>query len=267
MKRFATLIFIFFALATQLSAQVDYSFGNIKRKPNKTNAPYVGLKAGYSLYNMRFSNKNYDKLPGEYLMKPVLGVYFECPIDKIKGLSVGCEAIIIERGMKKSFYFRDLVRENDVIDAKYFDFRIPVSYRFCRSRVVNPYVFAAADFAFCYGGTVSTEFPDGELTGASIDISKSDAVMSIFDASIVAGAGLRFNIGFRLFTLVIKADAAYNFGLINTMSSTDGTPVNVYAWTFNDKQTRFNRGLEFMLSIGIPLRFNRGRDACWGWDK
>ena len=63
----------------------------------------------------------------------------------------------------------------------------------------------------------------------------------------------------------IKLEADYNLGLLNTLSSTNGIPIDVYAYTF-EKETRKNRGFEIMLSIGIPLKFEKHFDPCSGWN-
>ena len=265
MKRIAAILLLLFAVGLEAQSQVDYSFGNIKRTRKFKSIPFVGIKGGLTFYDIKFSNKDYNDLQSDMVFKPAFELFIEFPIPKKRGLSVGGELLMVERGMKKSFNHLG-VSEVNQINSKYIDFRIPITYYFLISDYVNPYLFVAADMAYCYGGTDEVEFPNGEYPNSSVDISKSDAVLTQFDMSLIAGAGVRFNIIFETFTLAIKLDASYNFGLFNVKSDVKGTPANLYAYYSEDKETWHNRGFEFMLSIGIPLKFNRMHGACWGWE-
>lgn len=264
MKKLVAILLLLLAVGFQAVAQVDYSFGNIKKTRKLKNIPYVGIKGGFTFYDMHFSNKAYNKLSGEMIMSPGYGVFLECPFGKPRGLSIGFEFMMIERGMKKSFEHLG-VQEVNQINSKYFDLRIPVTYYFMISDYVNPYFFGAVDAAFCYGGTDKVEFPNNEYHDSSVDIAQTDAVLNQYNISLAAGVGVRFNIIFETFTMPIKLDASYNFGLNNVKSDVKGNPVNVYAYYSDDKDSWRNRGIEIMLSIGIPLKFNRMHGACYGW--
>ena len=96
-----------------------------------------------------------------------------------------------------------------------------------------------------------------------MDISDSDA-MSSFDISLAVGAGIKYNIHFQMFSIVLKLDASYNFGFLNTNNASEPVYVDNIAYHVKDDSRR-NRGLEFMLSIGVPLKFNKLHDSCWGW--
>lgn len=265
MKKLTAILIFVLALGFQTVAQVDYSFGNIKKKRNMRNVPTIGIKGGYTMNNMHFANKVYNDLSGDGVNAPAYGLFLEFPSSKYLGFSLGFELLMVQRGMTKDFMFRNLYHEIDKVETKYIDFRIPVTYYFFRYSVINPYIFVAADFAWCYSGVVSKNFPDNSDWNLSVDMSKSDAVMRPYDISAIAGVGLRFNLNFEVFTIVIKLDADYNFGLINTIPSEKGTPIDVNAYTFDKDDTRTNRGLEFMVSIGLPLKFNFARDACTRW--
>ena len=73
----------------------------------------------------------------------------------------------------------------------------------------------------------------------------------------------RFNFNFNKFSMLMKIEAAYNYGIMDTFSKMehDGTtpPVNVNAYNTTGK--RLTRGLECCISIGIPLKFAE-KDAC-----
>lgn len=264
MKKIVAIIILLMAFGLIAEAAWDYGFG-YKPRSSRKNVPVIGVKGGFTFYGMRFSDKYYDGLKMDKLNSPGFGLFAEFPIEDFPKMSIGVDILMIERGMKKAFQFRETISEIDRIDAKYIDLRIPVTYYFLDANAINPYVFAAADVAFCYGGQISKEFPNGELPNVSVDLSKSDAVMSPLDISAVMGVGLRYKMAFKRFTMPIKLEADYNLGLLNTMSSTKGTPIDVYAYTF-EKETRKNRGFEIMLSIGIPLKFEKHFDPCAGWN-
>ena len=266
MKRFFAILLLLIAFGLQAQAQVDYTFGNIKRSRKLKNIPSVGIKGGITSYTMHFSDKSYNGLSGERIQSPGYGAFIEFPISKKRGWALGLEFMMIERGVKKSFEHLG-VQEVNQIKSQYIDFRIPVTYYFLISDYINPYLFGAADFSYCHGGTDEVTYPDGEYPDSKVDISQSDAVLTQYDLSLAAGVGVRFNIIFELFTLSIKFDASYNYGLMNVKSKVDGTPANLYAYHNDEanKEAWRNRGLEFMMSVAIPLKFNRMHDACWGW--
>lgn len=262
MKKLLTLMF-FVALSLCVTAQVDYSFGNIKHKREKSTIPTIGIKGGLTSYHMHFAYEKYNKLSDDLILKPGFGLYVEFPIKKLKGFAVGGEVMMIDRGYRKSFNFRGDMSEVDQIQAHYLDVRIPVTYYFRHTEVLNPYIFIAPDFGMCYGGEMTKTFAGNPKYNTSVDISKSDA-MSSFDLSLAFGVGIRYNIHFQVFTLVLKLDGSYNLGLLNTNGAKEPVYVDNLAYHVKDA-SRYNRGLEVMFSIGIPLKFNFLHDSCWGW--
>lgn len=269
MKKFTAILVLLLAISLQTMAQVDYSFGYIKKKRDFKNVPTIGIKGGLTLYSMRFSDSNYNDLSGNYVLKPGFGVFVEYDVNikNIQGFTLGVELMSVNRGYHKEFVFRPGsadIKEVDDLDAKYIDLRIPFGYRFNSEQTVNPYVFVAPYVGFCYGGAISKEFPDGQHENLSVDISKSDAIINPLDLGLIMGAGVRFNFKFEVFSLILKLDASYDLGLMNTYSTVNGNPTDLYAYTFLN-ETRRNKGFEFMLSIGLPLKFTFLRDACYGW--
>ena len=253
----------FVALSWNLSAQVDYSFGNVKHKRDRGAVPTIGVKGGLTHYYMHFAYDTYNKLPDDMVLKPGFGLYIEYPLKKKKGWAVSGEIMMIERGFKKSFNFRNEMPEVDEIKAQYIDVRIPIIYYFKHTNLLSPYVFVAPDFGLCYGGEFSKTFADNPEYNTSVNIANSDA-MNSFDISLALGAGVRYNIHFQVFTLVLKLDGSFNLGFINTNGSSESNYVDNIAYHVKDDSRR-NRGLEVMFSIGLPLKFNRLHDSCWGW--
>lgn len=262
MKKLFTLLFLV-VLSLNLMAQVDYSFGNIKHKREKSTIPTIGIKGGLTSYHMHFAYEKYNKLSDNFVLKPGFGLYIEYPVKKLKGFTVGGEVMMIERGYRKSFKFRGDMPEVDEIKASYLDLRIPITYYFRHTEVLNPYIFIAPDFGYCYGGEMSKTFADNQDYNTSVNLSKTDA-MNALDISLAAGIGVRFNIHFQVFTMVLKLDGSYNFGLLNTNGAKEPKYVDNLAYHVKD-DSRFNRGFEVMFSIGLPLKFNFLHDSCWGW--
>lgn len=269
MRKILAITIILFAFCFQTLAQADYGFGNVvKKKRDLKHIPTVGVKGGLGFYDMSFSDKNYDKLPGKLVMNPGFGVFVEYDVNikYMQGLAIGAEIMSIGRGYQKEFMFRNTIREIDKMSTKYLDIRIPISYYFVNDNTISPYIFVAPDFGYCYGGTWSKSFPDDdEVDDISVDISQSDAVIAPFDISLNMGAGVRFKVIRPVYTIIFKLDGSYNMGLLNVKPSNNGQPIDVYAYTFDDKEIRRNHGIEIMLSIALPLQFNKHHDACWGW--
>lgn len=262
MKKLVAILF-FIVLSVNLSAQVDYSFGNVKHKRDRGVVPTIGIKGGLTHYYMDFAYEDYNKLANDFILKPGYGLYIEYPVKKVRGLAISGELMMIERGFQKSFKFRGDMPEVDRIKANYLDVRIPIIYYIRPNNLLAPYLFVAPDFGFCYGGEISKKFSENPEYNSSVDISKTDA-MSSFDISLAMGAGLRYNIHFQVFTLVLKLDGSFNLGLLNTNSSNQSTYVDNIAYHVKNDSRR-NRGFEVMFSIGIPLKFNLLHDSCWGW--
>ena len=213
---------------------------------------------------MHFAYDKYNKLSNDFVLKPGFGLFIEYPLKKsLKNFAIGGEVMMINRGFRKSFNFRGYMPEVDEINTKYLDVRIPITYYFRNTEVLNPYIFAAPDFGFCYSGEFTKTFSENPEYNQFLDISDSDA-MSSFDISLAVGAGIKYNIHFQMFSIDLKLDASYNFGFLNTNNASEPVYVDNIAYHVKDDSRR-NRGLEFMLSIGVPLKFNKLHDSCWGW--
>lgn len=260
-KLFAILFFV--ALSWNLSAQVDYSFGNIKHKRDRGVVPIIGIKGGLTHYYMSFAYDEFNKQADDFELKPGFGLYVEYPVKKVRGLAISGEVMMIERGFKKSFDFRGDMPVVYQIKANYLDIRIPIIYYFRPTEQLNPYVFLTPDFGLCYGGSMSKTYPNNPEYNKSVDVSKTDA-MNPYDISLNLGAGVRYNIHFQVFTLVLKLDGSFNLGFLNTNAAEETTYVDNIAYHVSD-ESRHNRGFELMFSIGLPLKFNRLHDSCWGW--
>ena len=100
----------------------------------------------------------------------------------------------------------------------------------------------------------------------SLDITQStlpitNANINRFYAGALGGVGFRFDVALKTCTMVIKTDAAINWGLVNTFSLKEReetcTPTNLHA--YNIVGERKSRGLEISVSLGF---IKKSVDAC-----
>ncbi len=81
MRKLLTL-FVFIVVSVTLAAQVDYSFGNVKHKRDKSSVPTIGIKGGLTSYNMHFAYETYNKIPNDMVLKPGFGIFVEYPFKR-----------------------------------------------------------------------------------------------------------------------------------------------------------------------------------------
>lgn len=203
-----------------------------------------------------------------YRIRPLAGVSVEIPLGNY--FYIAPEVIWAGRG--DSRLFQSAVWNDSYVryQAKsyYLELQVPMSLVIPINNTYQPYVFVAPGFGLT--------LPMGDISQYSLDkpqsINQAVAIdssnMALYDASFMAGAGMRFNVDFSTFYLAFKLEAGYHFGLLDTYSPMEhndmATAVNVNA--YNVKGKRLNRGLEIRLSVVLPLRFPPG-DACSNWSR
>lgn len=269
-----SILFLFCILACgQLFAQRSTTRGNRFAITN-SKAVIIGLKGGVDMADMSYTLSALKSLNKDMYLRPAGGVFVEFPVTR--SFAIGADIMYQGRGVKLNYFNGGDERYpvNYQISSNYVDLRIPFTYRFLTDKMINPYVFLAPDFSMLTGGTISLD-QKSNLSGEedmnqTIDI--GDANMRPYSISAIAGVGARMNLNFSEFAIVVKLDVAYNLGLVNTYSDKEmnhgfgNQPyneniVNINAYT--EIGERFNRGLEVMLSVGLPLKFMR--DACSGF--
>jgi len=277
MKKSIFVLLSLFVFAGQLSAQHS---SNGKKKSNNrittSKAVIIGLKGGVDMVSMNYTLSTLSSAKQSLCLRPAGGIFAEFPLSK--SFSIGVDAMYQGRGVNMTYYDHGDERYpvNYKISSNYFDLRIPFTFRFIPEKLVNPYIFVAPDFSLLGGGKISldqTASPYGN-SGLKETIDIGDANMKSYSISAIAGVGARFNLNFKQFALVIKIDAAYNFGFVNTYSDKEmnhdfgNQPYNeniVNLNAYKEVGKRYNRGVEFMISVGLPLKFMR--DACSGFGK
>ncbi len=232
----------------------------------------VGLVVGGNLASFAYhgdSNKQslgFDSLL--YRIRPIAGVAVEIPLGNY--FYVAPEVLWSGRGDAR--LFESAIWNNNQVrylaKTYYLEMQVPMSLVIPASKTVQPYVFVAPGFGLTLpmGGIIQQSLDKPHSFSHSVAIDSSN--MALYDASLMAGAGMRFNLDFSTFYLAIKLEAGYHYGFLDTYSPMEhndmATAVNVNA--YNVKGKRLNRGWEMRLSVVLPLKFPPG-DACSGWSR
>jgi hypothetical protein len=214
------------------------------------------MKAGVILPWLHYTNSYLDALDRKVMVTPSASLFWEMPF--LIPCTFAFELNYQQRGGSVT-YKREGVVENYRLQAQYVSLRVPLFFYFPISDRVKPYLFVAPDVGCAFAGDISLTHPKG-VSDQSVGINPSNLNYAYFGA--LGGLGIRFNIPLSVITIVVKADAALNFGFSDTFSRLEHTgeahPVNgVNSYYINGR--RYFRGLEFHLSLGF---FKNKYDAC-----
>lgn len=239
--------------------------------------PSIGIKGGITGYNYLYTDYWYDDIEQNKMDGTMFGVVAEFPYNR--WLSPSIELMKITRGTDFSYVDRMDDTVNYSVQANYLDLRLPVFLKANATNWFQPFIFGGLDFGYNYGGTIHIKqskygagFNNGvdnpNVSGDPVngyDVLMGKANMAQFTSSAFAGAGLRFNIFFPRWALIIKVSGAYNFGFVNTFSKMEMAreidAINVNSYILHGR--RFNKGYELCGSIAVPLRYID--KSCSGW--
>lgn len=222
--------------------------------------PIFGLKAGVDFPRLYYTNPYLSSaLQHDFIMSPSASFFYEKPF--LKRCTFAIELNYQQRGGAFT-YDKSGVDETYRLQAQYVSLRVPVFLYLPLSHCVQPYLFVAPDAGCVVGGDIFLTHPNGGLLDQSVDINYSNINYAYLGA--LGGLGIRFNIPLSRVTIVIKLDAAVNYGLTDTYSKFEhhGTAhaINGINSYYIDGK-RYSRGLECHLSLGF---FLKKLDAC-GW--
>lgn len=217
-----------------------------------------GPKLGVNMPRLYYTNPYLQDLPHDFLVKQSLGLFMEFPISKKLGLEIDVNHQV--RGGETSYFYEGLYDVKYSLSADYVSLRVPLCYYFCVSDSFRPYLLLGPDIGGVVKGKISLSQIGPENTENSLEVDQSN--MNLYYIGILGGAGVRTILSISDLTLVIKADAAVNFGFSDTFSEMEQVEAvassNVHAYNLNGK--RFSRGLEVHVCIGyVP---NRKDDVC-----
>lgn len=237
------------------------SFGQIRMKNDGqvlvSKRVSFGVKFGVNDAVMKYTDENL-LIKHSYSIRPAAGVYMEIPVRRF--FSISPEFMYIQRGTKTNYLYADKYPTEYRINARYFDFRIPFQFYWLISNSFKPYAFIAPDFGYVMGGHITWKINGLNVSEADQKCDIGTANMNGYDISALAGIGFRFDINMSKTSLFIKVEGAYNYGFINTFSDMEkhdgSSSLNVHAYNVTGK--RYNRGIEVMVSIGMPLYSKKG---------
>jgi len=257
MKRLIS-IFLIALLSSSIAMQAQQSY--FMGKKNFDTDIKVGAKVGVNFAKMFYTDDRISDLHHDFKPRILYGVTAEIPLNKV--FSISPELLMVDRGTYTEYTNRDGLSEVFTIKSNHFDVRVPFLINVPINKKNRLYVYFAPDLAFTMGGTISVS--NSDLGGAGIQsasIGKSN--MAPVSFSVIGGGGCRFNIKFtRSFYMVMRVEAGYNYGIIDTYSQMekDGSanPINVGAYEI--KGNRMHRGIEAALVLLVPL--NTGDAFC-----
>lgn len=251
--RSVLLIIILFFTSIDLNAQVGPVFNKFKGRKDRTNVVMIGAKGGVIIPKVTYNSTIFNEIPQELLLKPAFGLYIDIPLSR--KVSFSPEVLYTSRGVNHAdFIYREIYDASYVLMANYVDLRLPLSYRFRLSNFIQPYFFIAADLAFCLNATADYMINyEANLIDIHDELLLPDDYKS-FDISALLGLGFRFNFNINRSVITTKIEVAYNFGMIDTYGTETANVVD-------PELSRYNRPIECMFSIGIPLKRSQ-KDAC-----
>ena len=268
-------ILLFLSMAGFATAQ---NSGGSKSKNREAVA--IGIRGGASLPNYQYTdNPDLNALPFDAdLMQriglPTLGLQVEIPL--LNGrMYVAPEADFTVRGDDRLFHNDNLNTDvNYRARVNYLEARLPIAVAFPATTWLKPYVFAAPSFGLALPtvGPFTSEITQSYANGNPTEtVAVDSSNMAPYDIGVLAGAGLRFNINFTDFSLVVKVEAGYHLGFLDTYSEQEhynqSTAINLNQKSghqYNVIGQRLNRGFEAAVTIALPLRFSSD-DACVNW--
>lgn len=267
MKRWLLMILVVFwalPMVAQIDADIHY----------KANARYwgIGIKGGVSLPNYHYGARgvaweDLNALPFDSLkhrIRPAVGVQVEIPVGKM--LMVSPELMLIRKGDNRRY---KNIPSGDSLTytakVNYLDLRVPIALQFFASSRFSPYIFAGPDISMVLPYVKNINFSGFFMQGGDV-VEVNASNMAPFDVGAFAGVGFRYRMEFARFSLVMKLEAAYSMGLMETYSkkelNSQVPAVNLGAGgTHYSVGHRYNRGWECTFSLVLPMHF-KGGDAC-----
>ena len=252
------VLLLLFMSAITMMAQERFYPSRPRNDAALYEGPVVGVKLGGNLSRLYYTHPFLSDMPHGFMINKSFGIFLEIPF--LRPCTVAPELNYQGRGGSFSYRFNAFTLQNDTLtiqhtyslQANYISFRVPVNFYFPINDRVKPYLFVGPDFGMVVNGEVSSPQQANSLNYSNIKYPYFGAL---------GGAGIRVNIPLSIITMVVKADAALNWGLTDTFSTYEqnglASPSNVGAYQLQGK--RYSRGLEVHLSIGFY--FNK-YDAC-----
>lgn len=276
-------------ISLSTSAQTKKTFNKPLQaaySPNASNdAKYnVGITGGLTFTEWIHlggtkTNFNHPIMPN---MGIIGGVTFEKLLNN--RTSVGIEALYAMRNVELSHTIVDfpigIDQWNDVekkFNAEYTEIAVqaPFSYYFNNTpnATLRPYVFAAPRITVPLSGTMHWEkqymLNDTVLSAQHDTISMSKQNFQLFNIGLVLGGGVVMRVNLNSYYFLVKLDASYHIGLINTHTpeEMDDNIGNVIGSSYIEPkllEKRFSTDANLKLSLFFPLK-KQLKGACMNW--
>ena len=211
-----------------------------------TNRTEIGFKYGWNHADMNYSHKMYDIYKHKDNWQNQFGFFMKSNVGD--HFAIRPELTFINRGTRLKF--EDISYK---IEAKYFDFRLPLMVSFAPHGAVNPYLFIAPELCVVREGEIT--FNSLQTDKIATDLSLSN--IRTYDVAVMAGLGLEVPIHIGQFRFSIAAEAGYSLGLLNTFADDeldgDALVLNPSPYTYTPDGIRTNRGIEAAVVLNLPL--------------
>lgn len=208
-----------------------------------------GVKIGANSTRLYYTNPYLRGLPHDLMVGPTASVFVEVPFFYL--FSVAPELNVQQKGGATSYIYEQDYHVEYKLSAVYASARLPLLLYVPISKYFKPYVFGAAEIGRVIGGSVFLSQPGLEVPSVSLPVLESN--MNMWNWGPIVGTGLRANLSLPHFTLVLKIEAAYGWGLSDTFSAQEheetAIPTNINA--YNHQGARYHKGLEFNVGIGF----------------
>lgn len=198
--------------------------------------------------------------------------------------SVGIEALYAMRNVDVSHVLLDfpvaIGQSNDILkhlDADYTEIAVqaPFSYYFNNTpnATFRPYIFAAPRVTIPLAGSMRWEkqylLNDTILNTTYDTIAMSKQNFQVFNLGVVLGGGVVMRINLNSYYFLVKLDASYHVGLINThtreeMDDNIGSVIGSSYIEPKLLEKRFSTDANLKLSIFFPLK-KQLKGACMNW--
>lgn len=205
---------------------------------------YIGIKGGVNMVGLVYQGKN-------------LPTMYDFSLPRIPEHLIG--GIFAERSLPKYSYGFELdylfiasgSEDYHLYDtAQIVTARIPLRLKIGSNEGFTPYIFAAPTLSTCQNIIDSTccitHYGSTEMLWGIRNTKE-------FDFGVTAGIGFDSKIQMRYYHILVRAEAAYNYGIRDMFNE----------HFFENK--RYLRGLEASISIGFPLK--RSDDSSNSWTR
>lgn len=277
------LAFCIFFNVTAANAQFNKPIQSSYSRKQSTDANWnIGLTGGLSLTQwLHFGGTHTQyKQPIDKSIGYSGGLAIEKKLDEKKSITV--EAIYAMRNLELTYDLNlpgAIDQWNDItktLDASYTEVIVQTPYTHYlgnpSNSAVTPYVFAAPRVSIPLNGkTLWTKenHTTGTVENDTVDFNSSN--YAPFNIGVVAGAGLLFRLNTNSYYFLIKMDASYHAGLVNTFSRAERegtiTDDNVIGAGYIDPALlgrRFAGDANLKLTLLFPLK-KQLKGACISW--